>query len=77
MRNESERDEPKGKNIFLFVRKKKNPISYTSIFLSTCNALAGASLIKLADHVSLRVKIKVIGNYGHLRDTLCALDVKY
>lgn len=54
--------------------KKKNPISYVSTSFSICNALAGASLIKLVEHVSLRVKIKVSENYGHLRDTLCALD---
>lgn len=37
---------------------KKNPIPYMSMFFSICNAFAGAGLIKLAEHVSLRVKIK-------------------
>lgn len=65
--------------IYSYLGKRKNPIPYMSMFFSICNALAGASLIKLAEHVSLRVKIKVSENYGHLRDTPCALDttVKY
>lgn len=41
-------------DIYSYLRKKKNPISYTSMFFSICNALAGAGLIKLADHVSQR-----------------------
>lgn len=40
--------------IYSYLRKKKNPISYKSMFFSICNALAGAGLIKLVDHVSLR-----------------------